>query len=98
MKILAEVLQGEKTCDVEAEMKDPCRRQMFMKKLVEEGRGKHSTSTKVLEGVGEAARFILSSKEIVDFAVTCVPHVALPWAGVRVGLEVSVFLHSFKSY
>lgn len=96
VKTLAKELHGQGNCDVATEMKDPTKRQMYMKKLVEDGLTKHSTLSKVSGGVGDFAGFILSAKEVVDFAVKCAPQAALPWAGVCIGLEVSVFLHSLK--
>jgi hypothetical protein len=97
MKTLTTVLQAEKASDasasgdsnVSAELKDPIKRQMHMKKLVEEGRGKVSTASTITRGVGDVAQFILSAKGMIDLAIQNIPQAALPWAGVCIGLQVS---------
>ena len=95
MKILAKVLKAEKASDpsapddISAELKDPIRRQTYMVNLVEEGRKKTATTSKVIKGVGNVAQFILSAKGMVDAAIQNIPQAALPWAGVCVGLQVS---------
>lgn len=75
--------------DIPAELHDPRKRQMHMKKLVEEGQAKISRASKVTTRLGEVADTILSVKRIVDVAVQCEPQAALPWAGVCAGLQVS---------
>jgi hypothetical protein len=97
MKTLTTVLQVEKASDasasgdsnVSAELKDPIKRQMHMKKLVEEGRAKVSAASTITRGVGDVAQFILSAKGMIDLAIQNIPQAALPWAGVCVGLQVS---------
>jgi hypothetical protein len=97
MKTLTTVLKAEKASDtsapeasgVSAELKDPTKRQMHMKKLVEEGQAKVSTVSKITRGVGDVAQFILSTKGMIDAAIQNIPQAALPWAGVCVGLQVS---------
>jgi hypothetical protein len=95
VKILAKVLKAEKASDpsapddISAELKDPIRRQTYMVNLVEEGRKKTATTSKVTKGVGNVAQFILSAKGMVDAAIQNIPQAALPWAGVCVGLQVS---------
>ena len=97
MKTLTIVLKAEKApdtstpgaSDVSAELKDPTKRQMHMKKLVEEGQAKVSTASKITRGVGDVAQFILSTKGMIDVAIQNIPQAALPWAGVCVGLQVS---------
>ncbi|KAH6636427.1 hypothetical protein F5144DRAFT_508878 [Chaetomium tenue] len=75
--------------DISAEFHDPTKRQMHMRRLVEEGRAKISRASKITNGVGDVADFVLSVKGIIDLAVQSVPQAALPWAGVCVGLQVS---------
>lgn len=97
MKTLTTVLKAEKApgtsasgaSDVSAELKDPTKRQMHIKKLVEEGQAKVSTPSKITKGVGDVAQFILSAKGMIDLAIQNIPQAALPWAGVCVGLQVS---------
>ncbi|KAF5136431.1 Vegetative incompatibility protein HET-E-1 [Metarhizium anisopliae] len=74
--------------DVSANLKDPTKRQMFMKKLVEEGQAKISTPSNLTKGVGDVAQFILSAKGMVDTAIQNIPQAALPWAGVCIGLQI----------
>ncbi|KAH6627716.1 hypothetical protein F5144DRAFT_653037 [Chaetomium tenue] len=71
-----------------AEFHDPTKRQMHMRRLVEEGRAKISTASKITSGVGGVADIVLSVKGIIDLAVQSVPQAALPWAGVCVGLQI----------
>ncbi|EAQ91099.1 hypothetical protein CHGG_03034 [Chaetomium globosum CBS 148.51] len=74
--------------DISAEFHDPTKRQMHMRRLVEEGRAKISRASKITNGVGDVADFVLSVKGIIDLAVQSVPQAALPWAGVCVGLQM----------
>ena len=72
-----------------AELHNPTKRQMHMRRLVEEGQVKISRASKITSGVGGVADFVLSVKGIIDLAVQSLPQAALPWAGVCVGLQVS---------
>ncbi|KAL1844225.1 hypothetical protein VTJ49DRAFT_3881 [Mycothermus thermophilus] len=74
--------------NVLAELHDPTKRQMHMRRLVEEGRAKISRASKITSGVGDVADFVLSVKEIIDVAIRSVPQAALPWAGVCIGLQM----------
>lgn len=74
--------------DASANLKDPIMRQIFMKKLVEEGLAKISTPSKITKGVGDVAQFIISAKGLIDAAVQSIPQAALPWAGVCIGLQI----------
>ncbi|KAH6623588.1 hypothetical protein F5144DRAFT_606071 [Chaetomium tenue] len=74
--------------DISAEFHDPTKRQMHMRRLVEEGRAKISRASKITNGVGDVADILLSVKGIIDLAVQSVPQAALPWAGVCVGLQM----------
>ncbi|KAL7914489.1 WD40 repeat-like protein [Trichoderma velutinum] len=74
--------------DIPANLKDPIMRQIFMKKLVEEGQAKISTPSKITKGVGDVAQFILSAKGLIDAAIQNIPQAALPWAGVCIGLQI----------
>ena len=78
--------------DISAELKDRSKRQMLMQKLVKEGQERIAASSKIVNGVGNVADFILSAKDIIDTVIASVPHAApaaLPWAGVCIGLQVS---------
>ncbi|KAK4118127.1 hypothetical protein N657DRAFT_659742 [Parathielavia appendiculata] len=74
--------------NVLAELHNPTKRQMHMRRLVEEGRAKISRASKITNGVGGVADFVLSVKGIIDLAAQSVPQAALPWAGVCVGLQI----------
>jgi hypothetical protein len=93
VKTLATVLGTrvdiDSDADVPANLQDPTSRQIYMKKLVEEGQAKISTPSNVKKGVGDVAQFILSAKRLVDAAIQNIPQAALPWAGVCIGLQVS---------
>jgi hypothetical protein len=97
MRTLTTVLRAEKAPDTSASgasdalaaPKDPTKRQMHMKKLVEEGQAKVSAASKITRGVGDVAQFILSAKGMIDLAIQNIPQAALPWAGVCIGLQVS---------
>jgi hypothetical protein len=74
--------------NISAEFHDPTKRQMYMRRLVEEGRSKISRASKITNRVGVVADIVLSVKGIIDLAVQSVPQAALPWAGVCVGLQM----------
>ncbi|KAK4232878.1 hypothetical protein C8A03DRAFT_39469, partial [Achaetomium macrosporum] len=74
--------------NISTELHNPTKRQMHMRRLVEEGRAKISRASKITNGVGDVADFVLSVKGIIDLAVQSVPQAALPWAGVCVGLQI----------
>jgi hypothetical protein len=104
VNILTKVLKAEKASDpcapndVLAELKDPNKRQMYMVHLVEEGRKKIATTSKIVKGVGDVAKFILSAKGMIDAAIQNAPQAALPWAGVCVGLQVSSYAYSIHLF
>ena len=97
VKTLTMVLEAENASDtsdsrandVPTELNDPTKRQIHMKKLLEDGRAKVFTASNITKGVGDVAQFILSAKGLVDLAVQNIPQAALPWAGVCIGLQVS---------
>ncbi|RYP60388.1 hypothetical protein DL771_010531 [Monosporascus sp. 5C6A] len=74
--------------DISPELHDSTKRQMHMKRLVEEGQAKISRASKITNRLGEVADTILSVKAIIDLAVQSIPQAALPWAGVCVGLQI----------
>jgi N-terminal domain of NWD NACHT-NTPase len=102
VKTLVKCLRAEKARDtssgaddVSTELEDPTKRQMYMKKLVEEGRAKVSTASKITKGVGDVSEFVLSAKGMIDSAIQNIPQAALPWAGVCVGLQASTNPYNF---
>ncbi|KAH0555896.1 hypothetical protein GP486_006161, partial [Trichoglossum hirsutum] len=92
MKTLEQVLGAEASersaADVSAELKDPTKRQMHMKRLVEEDQARIFTPSKITRGMNGIVQFILSAKRMVDVAIQSIPQAALPWAGVCVGLQI----------
>ena len=96
VKTLMTILTTETTTadsgtDTLTEPEDPTERQIYMRKLVEEGLAKVTTTDKITKGLGSVAQFILSVKDMVDLAIQNIPQAALPWAGVCIGLQVSTF-------
>ncbi|KAK3364118.1 hypothetical protein B0T25DRAFT_620386 [Lasiosphaeria hispida] len=92
VETLEEVL-GDKdskpsAADVSARLKDPNKRQTYMRKLVEDGQAKISTSSKITQGVGDVVQFVLSAKAMIDLAIQNIPQAALPWAGVCIALQI----------
>ncbi|KAK3349202.1 hypothetical protein B0T25DRAFT_591653 [Lasiosphaeria hispida] len=90
METLEKVLGNrtrEPAVDVSTTLKDPSQRQAHMRKLVEAGQAKISTLSKITQGVGDAVQFVLSAKAMIDLAIQNIPQVALPWAGVCIGLQ-----------
>jgi hypothetical protein len=78
---------------VAAELKDPSKRQTYMKMLVEEGHARFVKASRITEGVGRFAKAILAVKPIMDLVIQNIPQAApaaLPWGGVCVGLQVSI--------
>jgi leucyl-tRNA synthetase len=86
--VLGTRLDHVSDADISANLKDVSKRQMFMKKLVEDGQAKISASSNVTRSVGNVAQFILSAKGMVDAAIQNIPQAVLPWAGVCIGLQV----------
>jgi hypothetical protein len=85
-------ISGAGTVDISTKLKNRAKRQMYMKKLVQEGRVKVAKTSKITEGVGVVAEAILSAKPVIDLAIQSIPQAApaaLPWAGVCIGLQVS---------
>lgn len=78
----------EHTNKFQAQMKSPGERQAVMKSTVEAGQAKIAKSSKITNGVGNVADFILRFKDVVNTAVKGNPQAALPWAGVCIGLQV----------
>lgn len=87
-KILMAVL-GDGQHD-SAELNDPTRRQDCMKDLVRQGLARVTTSTRIRQGVSDIAEYCLSAKAMIDLAIQNIPQAALPWAGVCIGLQVSM--------
>jgi hypothetical protein len=100
VKILTAALKAETASDasasevddVSAKLKDPFERERYMKDLVEKGRKKLATTSKVTDGVGNVVGFIDKAKGMIDEAIGNTPQAALPWAGVCIGLQVDSIL------
>lgn len=78
--------------DVSTQLRDQTKRQIFMKKLVEEGQAQTTTASRIAEGIGGAAQFILSVITTVNPVIQNIPQAApaaLPLAGACIGLKVS---------
>jgi len=91
VKTLTTVLKAKRASeadDVSAELKDPVKRQAYMKDLVEEGRKKIATTSKITEGVDNVIEYIDKAKDMISAAIGNIPQAALPWAGVCLGLQV----------
>ncbi|KAK4196451.1 hypothetical protein QBC40DRAFT_313587 [Triangularia verruculosa] len=54
--------------NISAELYNPTKLQIYIRRLVEEGRAKISRVSKITNGVGDVADFILSVKGIIDLA------------------------------
>jgi hypothetical protein len=106
VKTLTVVLKAENTPDtsdprsdnVSFELSDPAKRQIHIKRLLEDGLAKVSKASNITKGVGDVAQFILLAKGMVDLAVQNIPQAALPWAGVCLGLQVSTPFTSRKLF
>jgi hypothetical protein len=96
-KVLAEKDTNTSTsgADVAAELNDPTKRQAHMRMLVDEGRKKVATSSKITKRVGDVVEYIQKAKDMIDVAIQNIPQAALPWAGVCIGLQVSRHLPYF---
>jgi hypothetical protein len=79
--------------NIATELKNPSKRQKYMKKLVVEGQVKVAESSKIMKAVGGFANAILVLKPTVDMLIQNIPQAApaaLPWGGFCVGLQVSI--------
>jgi hypothetical protein len=108
IKVLEAVLSSQASKDpasdvanFAAELKDPSQRQAHIQKLVKDGLAKTAKASSITNGVRDFVEAILSVKPVVDFATEDIPQAApaaLPWAGVCIGLQVSLlFLNCLVS-
>lgn len=74
--------------DISAELKDPIKRQTYMRNLVEDGQKKIATTSTIAEGVDNVIEYIDKAKNMISVAIGNIPQAALPWAGVCLGLQV----------
>lgn len=101
VKLLTEVLAEKDTdtstsgADIAAELNDPTKRQAHMRILVDEGRKKVTTPSKITKRLGDVVEYIQKAKGMIDIAIQSIPQAALPWAGVCIGLQVSMHLPYF---
>ncbi|KIW16736.1 hypothetical protein PV08_03925 [Exophiala spinifera] len=88
--VLAEGDTGVSTsgADVSIELHEPTKRQAHMRMLVDAGRNKVATSSKITKRVGDVIEYIQKAKGMVDIAIQNTPQAALPWAGVCIGLQI----------
>ncbi|KAI2637532.1 hypothetical protein GGS21DRAFT_489313 [Xylaria nigripes] len=91
---LIKFLEGkaDEPCDASSlsKLKDPIKRQEYMRELVLNGQKKMSQLATVTTKVGEIADFILFFKPVVDQILQSLPQAApaaLPWAGVCLVLQ-----------
>ncbi len=85
---------GSDIAKTETKLKDPSQRQAHMQKLVQEGQARVAKASKITKGVGDFVEAILKVKPMADLAFQGIPQaapVALPWAGVCLGLQVSSY-------
>ncbi|KAK4031659.1 hypothetical protein C8A01DRAFT_41893, partial [Parachaetomium inaequale] len=64
--------------NISAELYNPTKRQIHMRRLVEGGQAKIFKASKIANRVGDVASTVLSIKGIIDLAVQSVPQAALP--------------------
>ncbi|KAI1758442.1 WD40-repeat-containing domain protein [Xylaria castorea] len=94
MNILTKALSAENTSNTSTsednliELRDPADRQEYMRKLVEEGRERFVTTSKITGGLQNVTEYIQKIKGVVDLAIGNIPQAALPWAGVSIGLQI----------
>lgn len=67
---------------------DPTARREQMHQLVQAGLKKTEREARIMHGIGEAMRPVLSVKSNIDSAIHAAPQTALPWAGVCIALQV----------
>ncbi len=68
--------------------RNPDTRRKQMHKLIQDGLQKTKREAAIIHGVGEAAQFVLSAKDMIDAAIQAVPQAALAWTGVCFALQV----------
>lgn len=67
----------------------PEARREQMHKLIQDGLQKTNREAKIIQGIGEAAQFVLSANDMISTALQAVPQAALAWTGVCLALQVS---------
>ncbi|KAK9798008.1 hypothetical protein SCARD494_03180 [Seiridium cardinale] len=95
---LSKVLADGDTPDIPAKLHHREMRQAYMLKLVRDGQAKVATRSKVMNGVGEVAKFMVSAKSVIDLAVQSFPQAALPWAGVCIGLNMKSVCTYYRNW
>ncbi|KAJ3579308.1 hypothetical protein NPX13_g1259 [Xylaria arbuscula] len=71
-----------------AKFQDREERQKHMRNIIEEGRRRIATTSKVAEGLSNAVGYIEGVKGLISAAIADIPQAALPWAGVCIGLQI----------
>jgi transposase-like protein len=74
--------------DIMRDMNDPIRRQAILKDSIKAGQARIARVQKATNVVGGVVELINRFKGVIDVAVKANPQVALPWAGVCIGLQV----------
>ncbi|KAJ5278317.1 hypothetical protein N7524_004470 [Penicillium chrysogenum] len=73
--------------DIMRDMNDPIRRQAILKDSIKAGQARIARVQKATNVVGGVVELINRFKGVIDVAVKANPQVALPWAGVCIGLQ-----------
>jgi hypothetical protein len=82
--------------DIEQEDLDTRRSQM--KRLIDAGLKKTERGAKVMQGIGDAVKVVLSARHMISLAIETMPQAALAWTGVCFALQVSCCLETTTSH
>ena len=68
-----------------------------MSQLIQIGLKKIKREDEAKQDIGDAMKFVLSGKDMIDLAVQTIPQAALAWAGVCLALQVGLLLRAYNS-